>query len=155
MKKLILSLFAFLMTFTMFGQGKYSNTLLSASEIVLAAVNGNPNAIVITGKLLDANTSQPITNAKLNFSKMGQELFNAAVDANGNYAVALNKDEFGKNASLMMKIAGYEDFKMKKLKKSSAVQHIDLRLVPDDINQPTLVKYQLSDDPYNTLVIKF
>ena len=54
-----------------------------------------------------------------------------------------------------LNIEGYEDFTVKKIKRTQAYVDMDIRLLPDESKQPTVVKYVLNDDPYNTLVIKF
>ena len=33
----------------------------------------NPDVLVVTGKIIDAVTKQPISNAKINFDKFGEE----------------------------------------------------------------------------------
>jgi hypothetical protein len=128
---------------------------VAATLAVIHAAVSNPNAIVISGKLIDAATSQPIRNAKLKFAKANEVVLNAAIDEKGNYAIALDKSAFGKSANVMLKIAGYEDFKLRKISKINDLHQVDMRLKPDEKNHPTAVRYQLNDDPYNTLVIKF
>jgi hypothetical protein len=127
----------------------------SVTQKVIQVAANNPNAMVISGKLIDAATSQPVKNAKLKFAKANEVVLNAAVDEKGNYAIAVDKSAMGKSVNILLKIAGYEDFKMKKINKNSNLHQADMRLVPDEKNQSAAIKYHLSDDPYNTLVIKF
>jgi len=96
-----------------------------------------------------------VTQAKLNFAKTGEQLINAAVDEKGNFAIAINKLAMGNANNLLIKIAGYEDFKIKKINKTGNQKRMDIRLNPDEANRTSNAKYHLSDDPYNTLVIKF
>jgi len=155
MKKYLITLLVALTGLTMNAQTSFSSQLVPATQAVLNSVVNNPSVMVITGKLIDAATSLPISNASVNFSKLSEGLVNAAVDKNGNYALAINKDLVNSSIKLMFKIVGYEDFEVKHVKKNQAFVDMDVRLLPDESKQPTVVKYVLGDDPFNTLVIKF
>ncbi|HLP21431.1 MAG TPA: hypothetical protein VK174_14060 [Chitinophagales bacterium] len=116
----------------------------------------NPDVLVVTGKILDAVTKLPITNAKINFDKFGDELLQASIDDKGNYAIALNKKELGEPIRLMFKIAGYKRFTIKNVDKAQTYVDADIFLQPMDSEEKSAanIKYTLSDDPFNTMVIK-
>lgn len=116
----------------------------------------NPDVLVVTGKILDAVTKLPITNAKINFDKFGDELLQASIDDKGNYAIALNKKELGEPIRLMFKISGYKRFTIKNVDKTQTYVDADIFLQPMDSEEKSAatIKYTLSDDPFNTMVIK-
>jgi hypothetical protein len=144
---------------SVFSQAPAAQTskLLSSTQAVLNSVINNPDMIVITGKMVDADTHEPITDAKINFNRFGDELVNAALDKDGNYALALNKKEIGEQVRITFKIEGYQKYVAKCVKKDKAVVDLDLFLNPDYTNNPTSanMKYTLNNDAFNTLVIKF
>ena len=131
--------------------------LLSTTQAVMNSMVKNPNLMIITGKIVDAETRLPITDAKINFDKFGDELVNAAIDKEGNYALALNKAEIGDPVRIIFKIEGYQRYIAKAVRKTKPVVDLDLYLSPDHCSQTSSarVTYSLSDDPFNTLVIKF
>jgi hypothetical protein len=131
--------------------------LLPSTQAVINTVVNHPDLMVITGKIVDADTYQPITDAKINFDKFGDELVNAAIDKDGNYALAVSKKEVGEQVRVIFKIEGYQKYIAKAVKTSASVVDLDLYLRPDDSKDVSTarVKYALSDDPFNTLVIKF
>lgn len=131
--------------------------LLPSTQAVINMLVSQPDLMVVTGRLTDADTKQPITDAKINFDKFGDELVNAAIDKDGNYALALNRKEIGEQVRIIFKIEGYQRYVARCVKSNNAVVDLDLNLWPDDGRPFNLAnaKYSLSDDPYNTLVIKF
>ena len=155
MKKYVATLLVALVGLTVNAQSSFNGKLVPATQAVLNTVVTNPNVIIITGKLLNAATSNPITDANVKLSNVSKGLLNAAVDKNGNYALALDKELITASTGLTFKIEGYEDFSVKKIKRNQAYVDMDIRLLPDESKQPTVVKYVFNDDPDNTLVIKF
>ncbi len=131
--------------------------LLPSTQAVMNSVVNHPDLMVITGRIIDAETRLPITDAKINFDKFGDELVNAAIDKEGNYALAINKNEIGDQIKVIFKIEGYQRYIAKAIKCNKPIVDVDLSLWPDDNKQPSTanVKYTLSDDPFNMLVIKF
>ena len=131
--------------------------LLPSTQAVLNAMVNTPNVLVVTGKIMDAETNQPITDAKINFDKFGDELLQAAIDKNGNYALAINRKEIGDPVSIIFKVEGYNKYAARNINKNAAVVDLDLQLQPDGSKEASAahIKYQLSSDPFNTLVIKF
>jgi hypothetical protein len=131
--------------------------LLPSTQAVMNSVVGHPEIVVITGKIVDAETYNTITDAKINFDKFGNELVSAAIDKEGNYAIALNKREIGENVRVIFKIEGYQKFIAKSIRTNTAIVGLDLYLKADESKSASTatVKYALSDDPFNTLVIKF
>ena len=131
--------------------------LLSSTQAVMNSVVNHPDLMVITGRIMDAETKLPITDAKINFDKFGDELVNASIDKDGNYALAINKKEVGDQIRVIFKIEGYQRYIAKAVKCDKPIVDLDLNLSPDDSKQSSnaIIKYTLSDDPYNTLVIKF
>ena len=136
--------------------GKTSKLLPSTQAVINSVVN-NPNMIVITGSIRDAETSLPITDAKINFDKFGDELVNAAIDKDGNYALAINKKEVGDQIRVIFKIEGYQRYIAKSIRCDKPFVDLDLNLWPDDSKQASTasIKYVFKDDPFNTLVVKF
>ncbi len=108
-------------------------SLTAGPQAVTNHVVTNPDVLVVTGKILDASTKQPIQNAKINFDKFGDELLQASIDAKGNYAIALNKVD---------KSVNYLD--------------ADIYLQPTKADEKSegQVKYIMNEDPFNTMVIK-
>ena len=131
---------------------KNSTTALNATNNTAA----NQDVLVMTGRILDAESKQPITNAKINFDKFGEELMHASIDGNGNYSIVLNKKELGEPIRVIFKIAGYKRFVVKGVKKSVSNVTADLFLEPDDnaAKSNANVKFTSDDSPFNTMVIK-
>ena len=131
--------------------------LLPTTQAVMNSVVNHPDLMVITGRIMDAETQLPITDAKINFDKFGDELVNAAIDKDGNYALAINKKEVGDQIRIIFKIEGYERYIAKAVKCDKPFVDLDLNLWPDGSKQASNanIKYTLSSDPLNTLVIKF
>jgi len=116
----------------------------------------NPDVLVVTGKIIDAVTKQPVGNAKINFDKFGEELLQASIDDKGNYALALNKKELGEPIRIVFKVSGYKRYAIKNIDKSQTYLDADIFLQPMDSDEKSdaHVKYIMSDDPFNTMVIK-
>jgi len=155
MKKSLLTMTLVTLVLALQAQFVANEKQAPATQAVLTALITNPNVVVVSGKLIDASNSKPITNAKINFDKVGTGVVNAAVDKDGNYAVAINKDLVKNHASLSFKIDGYNDLKINRINVKRDLQQMDIRLLPVETHETPNVKYVLSDDPYNTLVIKF
>jgi hypothetical protein len=161
MKKLVLFLLGVTLAVSQISAQTVSPTktvkLLSSTQAVMNSVVNNPDMMVITGRIVDAETQLPITNAKINFDKFGDELVNAAIDKQGYYALAINKKEVGEQIRVIFKIEGYQRYTAKSVKCDKSYVDLDLNLWPDDSKQASTanIKYTLSDDPFNTLVIKF
>lgn len=157
MKKLLMILIAVgLMATNMQAQGCADKAkLLPSTQAVLNAAINHPEIMVISGKLVDADTYQTIKDAKINFDKFGDELIAASLDQDGNYAVALNKAAMGESVRVIFKIDGYQKYIAKSIKTNTALVGLDLYLKADEAKEATEVKYALSDDPFNKLVIKF
>lgn len=155
MRKYVATLVVALVGLSVNAQNSFNGKLVPATQAVLNTVVTNPNVIIITGKLVNASTSSPITDAIVKLANVSKGLLNAAVDKNGNFALALDKDAITPSTGLTFKIEGFEDYTVKKIKRNQAFVEMDIRLLPDETKQPTVVKYVLTDDPYNTLVIKF
>ena len=132
------------------------NNLTTASATVSNSAANNQDVLVLTGRILDAESKQPIKNAKINFDKFGEELMHASIDDNGNYSIVLNKKELGEPIRVIFKIAGYKRFVVKSVSKS--VNHLtaDLFLEPEEntAKSNANVKYIMDDSPFNTMVIK-
>ena len=116
----------------------------------------NPDVLVITGKIIDAVTQKPVSNAKINFDKFGEELLRASIDDKGNYALALNKKELGEPIRVIFKIAGYKRYVIKSVEKDQTYVDADIFLQPLESDEKSngTVKYIMNDDPFNTMVIK-
>ena len=159
MKNLILLLLGLILTTGQLSaqSAPKSVKLLSTTQAVMNSVINHPELMVITGKITDAETQLPITDAKINFDKFGDELVNAAIDKDGNYALAINKAEIGDQIRVIFKIEGYQRYIAKSIKCDKPIVDLDLNLYPDNSTQASSaqIRYTLSDDPNNTLVIKF
>lgn len=161
--KTILTLFAgFLLAFVC-GNLSAQNTsttgktnLTAGPQAVTNHAVTNPDVLVVTGKMIDASTNKPISNAKINFDKFGEELLQASIDDKGNYAIALNKKELGEPIRVMFKVAGYKRFVIKSVDKNQTYLDADIFLQPieSDEKSNANIKYIMSDDPFNTMVIK-
>jgi hypothetical protein len=116
----------------------------------------NPDVLVITGKIYDATTMAAVKNAKINFDGFGEELIQASIDDNGNYALALNKNELGESIRVIFKIGGYKRFIAKGIDKSQTFVDIDVYLQPMGTEDKSdgNVTYKMNDDPFNPLVIQ-
>ncbi|MFN8287256.1 MAG: hypothetical protein U0V74_10905 [Chitinophagales bacterium] len=132
------------------------NQLTAGPQAVTNSAVTNPNVLVVTGKIYDASTGKPITNAKINFDKFGEELLKASIDDKGNYALALNKAELGEPVRVIFKIAGYKRYVVKSVEKNANFVDVDVYLQPEGSEEKSsaTVKYQMNDDPFNPLVIQ-
>jgi len=131
--------------------------LLPSTQAVMNSVINHPELMIITGRIVDAETQLPITDAKINFDKFGDELVHAAIDKDGNYALSINTKEVGDQIRVIFKIEGYQRYIAKSIKCDKQYVDLDLNLWPENYKQASTanIKYTLSDDPFNTLVIKF
>jgi len=116
----------------------------------------NQDVLVLTGRIIDNDSKQPIKNAHINFDKFGEELLHASIDENGNYTIVLNKKELGEPIRVIFKIAGYKRFVVKSISKATEHLTVDLFLEPEDAAAKSggTVRYTLDDSPFNTTVIK-
>lgn len=121
-----------------------------------ATTSTNQDVLVMTGRIIDAESKEPIKNAKINFDRFGEELMHASIDDAGNYSIVLNKKELGEPIRVIFKIAGYKKFVVKNVRKS--VNHVsaDLFLEPEETatKSNANVKFIMDDSPFNTTVIK-
>ncbi len=133
-----------------------NSSLTTDPQSVANNVVTNPNVLVITGKIIDAQTKKPIANAKINFDKFGLELLQASIDDKGNYALALNKEELGEPIRIIFKVPGYKKYTVKSVDKNTNYVDVDVYLQPfeSDIKSEGNVTYKMDDDPFNPLVIK-
>ncbi|MCW5907955.1 MAG: hypothetical protein KIS94_08865 [Chitinophagales bacterium] len=131
-------------------------SLTAGPQSVANNVVTNPNVLVVTGKIIDAQTRKPIPNAKINFDKFGEELLQASIDDKGNYALALNKKELGEPIRVIFRVAGYKRFVVKSLDKSASYVDVDVYLQPMESEEKSngKVTYKMDDNPFNPLVIK-
>jgi hypothetical protein len=131
--------------------------LLPSTQAVINSVVNHPNLMIITGRIIDAETKLPITDAKINFDKFGDELVNASIDKDGNYALAINKNEVGDQIRVIFKIEGYQRYIAKAVKCDKPFVDVDLNLWPDGSKESSNanIKYTMNDDSFNTLVVKF
>jgi hypothetical protein len=136
-----------------------SNMGQTPESAPVATVNpapANQDVLVMTGRIIDNDTKQPIKNARINFDKFGEELLHASIDDNGNYSIVLNKKELGEPIRVVFKISGYKRFVVKSVKKSISHVTADLFLEPEEAagKSSGTVLYKLDDSPFNTTVIK-
>jgi hypothetical protein len=133
-----------------------TTTVIASKEPATASCAKGKDILVITGKILDASTKQPVKYAKLNFDKFGEEVLQASLDDKGNYVLTLNKEAIGEPLRMVFKIAGYKRYVIKCVDKKATQMTADIYLEPSssDDKSNANVKYVLSDDPYNTTVIK-
>lgn len=131
-------------------------SLTAGPQAVANHVVTNPNVLVVTGKIMDAQTMKPIQNAKINFEKFGEELLQASIDDKGNYALALNKTELGEPVRVIFKIPGYKKYVVKSLDKTTNYVDVDVYLQPMESEEKSNgnVTYKMDDNPFNPLVIK-
>ena len=157
MKKLVLFLVGLTLGLGQLSAQTAQTKLLPNTQAVMNSVINHPDLMVITGRITDAETKLPITDAKINFDKFGDELVNAAIDKDGNYALAINKKEVGDQIRVIFKIEGYQRYTAKSIRCDKPFVDLDLNLWPDDSKEASTasIKYIFKDDPFNTLVVKF
>ena len=137
-------------------QTTHETNLTAGPQSVINHVVTNTDILVISGKIVDAITKQPIANAKINFEKFGEELLQASIDDKGNYALALNKKELGEPIRVIFKVAGYKKYVIKNIDKAATYLDADIFLQPveSDEKSNANVKYIMNDDPFNKMVIQ-
>ena len=157
MKKLVLFLVGLTLGLGQLSAQTAQTKLLPSTQAVMNSVINHPDLMVITGRITDAETKLPITDAKINFDKFGDELIHAAIDKDGNYALAISKTEVGDQVRIIFKIEGYKSYIAKSVKCDKTFVDLDLNLWPDASRQASNanIKYTLNDDPFGTLVVKF
>lgn len=139
------------------GTASFQAKKFSESQSVAAGASVDPNIIIISGKILDATTMQPVGKAKINLDKFGDELQRASIDRDGRYAIALRKDELGEPMRITFKIPGYKKFVAKNIDKRQSFADINVLLEPEDSKEKSTgnVVYKMSSDPFNPLVLRF
>lgn len=155
MKSFFIALVFALAGISVNAQSKFSGKLVPATQAVLNSIVSYPDVIIVTGRLVDMASSAPIANAKLNIAKLGEGIINAAVDEKGNYALAIDKNKIDAKSKLVFMVNGYESSTPKRIRKDVAFVDMDVRLTPDESNQPMLGRYVMNDEPFSPLVIKF
>lgn len=112
--------------------------------------------LIVRGKIMDAETGKPIGNARLNYDLFDKELMHGAVDEKGNYTLVLKKDELGAPVRLIFKVKGYKKFVARRINKHAGQVNVDVYLKPLESSEHSAadIRYIMSDDPYNTLVIR-
>ena len=155
MKRFYFALVFALAGISVYAQSKFSGKLVPATQAVLNSVVSHPDVIIITGRLIDVASSNPIANAKLNVAQLGEGIINAAVDEKGNYALAIDKSKVDAKSKLVFKVNGYDASAPKRIRKDIAFVDMDVRLTPDESSQPLSGKYVMNDEPFSPLVIKF
>lgn len=135
----------------------YQDKKFSSSQMVAAKASTDENLLIISGKILDATTMQPVGRAKINMDKFGDELVQASIDNDGRYAIALRKDELGEPMRITFKIPGYKRFIVKNIDKRQSFADVNVLLEPDENKQKSTgnVVYKMSSDPFNPLVLRF
>lgn len=133
-----------------------NNQPVSLGSATVNNVPVNQDVLVLTGRIIDNDSKQPIKNARINFDKFGEELLHASIDDNGNYTIVLNKKELGEPIRVIFKISGYKRFVVKSVSKATSHLTADLFLEPEDSNAKSNanIKYVMDDSPFNTMVIK-
>jgi len=128
----------------------------TSPQVVANSVVTNPNILIVTGRIVDAQTGKPIENAKINFDKFGDEMVQASIDEKGNYALALNKLELGEPIHVIFKINGYKRYTVKNIDKTKTYVDIDVYLQPMDSEEKSNgnITYKMDDSPFNPLVIQ-
>ncbi len=134
----------------------HETNLTSGPQSVINHAVTNTDVLVITGKIVDAQTGEAITNAKINFDKFGEELLQASIDDKGNYALALNKKELGEPIRVIFKVAGYKRYVIRNIDKGATYLDADIFLQPVESDEKSngTVKYIMNDDPFNKMVIE-
>ncbi len=131
-------------------------TLTTSPQAVTNTAVTNPDVLVLTGKILDAQTGKPVLNAKINQESFGEEVLQASIDEKGNYALALSKKELGEPVRVIFKITGYKRYVVKNLDKSATYVDADIFLQPMESEEKSnaTIKYKMDDNPFNPLVIR-
>lgn len=152
--KLILVSLGILLGSLFSANAQTADDLLAKAQSHLAE---GKNILIITGKLIDAMTNNPITNAKINFDSFGDEVAFAAVDKTGNYTIALNKDATGKLMRILFKVKGYNQYNLKTIKNNAQRLALDLKLMPEGSGSRSNAdaKYIIDSDQSGKLTISF
>lgn len=130
--------------------------LTTSPQAVTNTAVTNPDVLVLTGKILDAQTGRPVLNAKINQESFGEEVIQASIDEKGNYALALSKKELGEPVRVIFKITGYKRYVVKNLDKNATYVDADIFLQPMESEEKSnaTIKYKMDDNPFNPLVIR-
>lgn len=130
------------------------NAQSTAMQAILKNTANRTDVVIVSGKITDISTQKPIANAKLNLSE-NSGVIDAVVDENGYYALALNKKAITeKDTRIEFNINGYEAA-LKKVRKNADFINMDIRMLPDESQQPVTGKYSAKADPFNSLVMNF
>ncbi len=135
----------------------YQHKKISNSQTVAAKASVDENILIISGKILDATTMQPVGKAKINMDKFGDELVQASIDNDGRYAIALRKDELGEPVRITFKIPGYKRYIVRNIDKRQSFADVNVLLEPENSREKSTgnVVYKMSSDPFNPLVLRF
>ena len=139
---------------TLFANAQTINeSLVSAQSHLQDATN----KMVITGKLINADNKQPITNAKINYDSFGDEICYAAIDKDGNYTLVLDKAKSGKVLRILFQIKGFNQYTLKTLKNDAQQLALDLMLTPEGSKDKSIgdARYLIDADESGKLTIKF
>ena len=131
-------------------------TTIATEPCTMVGAANCKDILVVTGKILDAETKEPVKNAKINFDKFGDEVLQASLDEKGNYLLTLNKKAMGEPVRIVFKISGYKRYVVKSVDRKATQMHADIFLQPlgSDDKSDAKIKYTMRDDPFNTMVIK-
>lgn len=153
-ERLILGLVVLLLGATLSVSAQTANETLAKAQSHIA---DNKDVLIITGKLIDAVSNTPITNAKINFDSFGEEISFAAIDKDGNYTIALNKDISGKIMRIMFKVKGYNQYSLKTVKTDAQQLSLNLKLMPEGSGNKSDAdaKYIINSDESGKLTISF
>ncbi|HRN94563.1 MAG: hypothetical protein M9931_01930 [Chitinophagales bacterium] len=127
------------------------------AQEVAAVASKDDNILIVSGKILNAITLQPIGKAKINLEKFGDELIQASIDQDGSYALALKKNELGEPIRISFKLPGYKKFVAKNIDKERSFVDINILLEPEaSVTKSTgTITYKLNTDPFNPMVLRF
>ncbi len=136
------------------GKAQTADDLLAKAQSHIA---DGQKVLIITGKLIDAMSNNPITNAKINFDSFGDEIAFAAVDKAGNYALALNKETAGRVMRILFKVKGYNQYSLKTIKNNAQKLALDLKMMPEGSGSKSNAdaKYIIDADQSGKLTISF
>lgn len=161
-KNLIAAIVAVILSASVFSQEVLNISIQqkrgASQEQTAASKNmADDNVLIISGKILNANTQQAIGKTRINLDKFGDELLQASVDMDGNYAIALKKNELGEPIRITFKVPGYKKFVVKNISKNQSFVDVNILLEPETLTNKSTneVQFQNNNDPFNPMVLRF
>ncbi len=161
LKGFALAFISFCMTFASAAQSadnlSFQDKKFNEAQQVASKASLDDNLLILSGKIIDAETKAPLGKTKINLSKFGDELVQASIDNDGKYAIALRKDQLGEPTRITFKVPGYKRYIIKNIDKRQSFVDVNIVLEAEGSREKSSanVVYKMSNDPFNPLVLRF